>query len=107
VIPALVAAFAAATTTVGVGEREWSLSAYVPRVPRGTVVFNVHNFGEDAHDLKVRGPHGYRSATSNRIEPGANATLRVRLLRVGAYRLVCTLPGHAARGMRATIHVRA
>jgi uncharacterized cupredoxin-like copper-binding protein len=99
-------ALAAAATNVGVAEREWHLSSYATFVQRGAVTFNVHNFGEDPHDLQVRGPHGYRSAVSGQILPGATVTLVAALRRPGTYRLVCTLPGHVGRGMRATIRVR-
>ena len=102
----LLAAAAAAGTNVGVAEREWSLNPYVTGVRHGAVVFYAHNYGEDPHDLQVRGPHGFRSPVAPVIAPGATRTLRIRLRRPGVYHLVCTLPGHAARGMRATFRVR-
>jgi len=102
---AVVLASVAATTSVGVAEREWRISAYRATVAHGRVSFNVHNFGEDAHDLRVTGPGGYR-ATSAEVEPGENVRLLVHLNRPGRYRLLCTLPGHAAKGMRAAITVR-
>lgn len=104
-IAALLAA-AVATTNVGVAEREWRLSAYVAVVERGVVTFNVHNYGEDPHDLRVRGPKRFRSKVMPEVAAGENGTLTVRLRRAGRYALVCTLPGHEARGMRATIRVR-
>lgn len=96
----------ASLTQVGVAEREWRLSAYVPVVPRGAVAFNVHNYGEDAHDLQVRGPRGYRSAVSPEIAPGQNLVVTLKLRRRGTYRLVCALPGHEKRGMWSTLRVR-
>lgn len=42
------------TTSVGVGAREYRLAAYRTSVPRGTVRFNLANYGEDGHDLVVR-----------------------------------------------------
>jgi uncharacterized cupredoxin-like copper-binding protein len=106
VIAALLTAVAAAATNVGVGAREWRLSAYVPVVARGAVTLHLHNYGEDPHDLRVRGPRRFRSATMPEVPAGENGTLTVRLRRPGRYVLVCTLPGHEARGMRATIRVR-
>ena len=100
------AAAALAATNVGVAEREWRLSVYVPVVPRGLVTFNVHNYGEDPHDLRVRGPKRFRSPRMPEVGPGENGTLTVRLPYRGRYALVCTLPGHERRGMRATIRVR-
>lgn len=101
-----VLAAAAAITNVGVGEREWSISVYRPVVDRGAVRFNVHNFGEDGHDLQVRGPAGFRSRALPEIPSGENGVLTVRFKRSGRYTLVCTLPGHAQLGMRATLRVR-
>ena len=99
-------ATAAATTAVGVSEREWSISSYRSSVPRGRVSFNVHNYGEDAHNLQVAGPRGWRSPVTPDIEPGENGRLVVTLRRAGTYRLLCVKPLHVARGMRATIRVR-
>ena len=99
-------AAAAVATNVGVAEREWRISAYVPVVPRGLVSFRVHNYGEDPHDLRVRGPKRFRSPKMPEVKPGENGTLTVRLPHKGRYALVCTLDGHEALGMRATIRVR-
>ncbi len=104
-IAGLLAAVASAVTSVGVSEREWHLNPYARVVAHGTVRFAVHNFGEDAHDLQVVGPRGYRSAVTPDIAPGENGSLTVHLRR-GRYRLLCVKPGHVAKGMRATIRVR-
>jgi hypothetical protein len=95
-----------AGTAVGIAEREWRLSAYRSSARRGRVTLHIHNFGEDPHDVAVRGPGGYRSSSSPIIGPGENGVLRVRLNRPGTYTLLCTLPGHASKGMRATIRIR-
>ena len=75
-------------------------------MPAGRVRLNIHNFGEDAHDVQVRGPPGYRSSTSPEIEPGETLSFTVRLRRPGRYTLVCLQPGHLAKGMRARLTVR-
>jgi plastocyanin len=103
---AALAATVLGVTNVGVGVREWRISAYVPEVKRGVVVLNVHNFGEDGHDLRVRGPRRFRSAILPEVPAGGNGRLTVTLSRRGRYVLVCTLPGHEALGMRATVRVR-
>ena len=105
-VAALATAAVAAITNVGVGEREWAISLYRASVDRGTIRFNVHNFGEDGHDLQVRGPKRFRSRVMPEIAGGENGVLTVRLNRAGSYRLLCTLPGHAKLGMRATLRVR-
>lgn len=101
------AASAQASTAVGLGMREWSIAVYRPTVTAGTVRFLVTNRGEDAHNLRVRGPHGYRSAVSaDAAAGGGRVTLRTRLTRPGRYTLLCVKPGHEALGMRAVIRVR-
>jgi len=99
-------AVATAPVPVGVGAREYRFGVYRHVVPRGAVRFNLHDFGEDAHNLMVFGPGGYRSAASPDVNPGADVSFQVRLARRGTYRLVCVKPGHATRGMRATLKVR-
>ena len=99
-------AHTSASTAVGVGEREWRLYPYRTRVKPGTVRFNVTNLGEDAHNLQVRGPHGYRSSVTPDIGSGRDFTLTAHLRRPGIYTLICTKPGHAAKGMKARFVVR-
>ena len=106
-IAALAAAAAVAATPVGVAEREFSLAVYRTSVPAGALRFNVRNFGEDPHDLAVRGPLPRRTvrARSPELRPGRSGAVPVTL-RPGRYELVCTLAGHARRGMKVTVRVR-
>ena len=97
---------ASPTTSVGLGMREYRYSVYRSSVHAGTVAFNMTNFGEDAHNLRLTGPGGYRSAVSRDVAPfGGRLRFRVNLRRAGTYRLVCLKPGHAAKGMKATLRV--
>jgi plastocyanin len=93
------------SVAVGVAEREWGISSYRAHVKRGAVRFNVTNFGEDAHNLEVVGPGGYRSPVTPDVKARQHTTLAVTLRRPGIYRLICTKPGHVQKGMRATIRV--
>jgi plastocyanin len=101
-----VAGAAGTASAVGVSAREYRFGIYRPVVPRGAVRLNVHDFGEDAHDVQVVGPHGYRSAVSPDVAPGGNLSFTVRLRRPGVYLLLCRKPGHLASGMRAELRVR-
>ncbi len=92
-------------TAVGVSEREWRLSLYRTRVPAGVLRLNVHNYGEDGHDLAVRNRAGRVVGALRELRPGANGTLRVRLGR-GHYRVFCSLEGHEAKGMHAVLRVK-
>ena len=52
-IAAVVLAVAGPTTPVGLGMREYRFSVYRAHVHAGAVAFNMTNFGEDAHNLRV------------------------------------------------------
>jgi hypothetical protein len=92
-------------TAVGVGEREFRISVYRPRLTPGPVRFNVANFGQDVHDLVVVAPGGRVVAATGELRSGARVTVTARLTRPGRYRLLCTRAGHAARGMTAGLRV--
>ena len=94
------------SVAVGVAEREWGISSYRAKVKPGHVTFNVTNFGQDAHNLQIVGPGGFRSAVTPDIKAREHTTLTVTLRRQGIYRLICTKPGHVKYGMRATIRVK-
>ena len=105
-LAAVVLAAAGPTMPVGLGMREYRFSLYRPTVHAGRVVFNMTNFGEDKHNVRLSGPHGYRSSVSPEVEPfGGKVRFKVNLRRAGSYRLVCLEPGHAAKGMKATLRV--
>lgn len=94
-----------ATQAVGVGEREFAIAVYRPKVRRGKVKLNVRNLGEDVHDLVVTRAGKRVGALATVVKPGATATLRLTLRKTGTYRLICTVADHEARGMRATLRV--
>ena len=61
---------------------------------RGVVTFKVTNVGAVSHDFEIRG------RKTRMLSHGQSATLRVTFLRKGAYPYKCTVPGHAAAGMK-------
>jgi len=93
-----------ASTSVGVGAREYRFAAYRTSAPTGVVRFNLANYGEDGHDLVVETAGGRELARTGEVRAGRRATLRLRLA-AGAYRLVCDLADHEARGMRTSFRV--
>jgi uncharacterized cupredoxin-like copper-binding protein len=105
-LASLILAASGPLTPVGLGMREYRFSVYRPSVHAGRVAFNMTNFGEDRHNLRLSGPHGYRSAVSAEVAPaGGHVRFTVNLRRPGLYHLVCLEPGHAAKGMKATLRV--
>jgi plastocyanin len=98
---------AAATppTSVGVGEREFAIAIYRPRVRPGKLKLNVRNLGEDVHDLVVKRGGKRVGGLTTIVKPGATATLRLTLRQTGRYTLICTVADHEQRGMKATLVV--
>ena len=87
------------TVTAGKpGEFNFTLSKKA--VAKGTVVFNVTNKGSVSHDFKIAGK------TTKQLVPGKSATLTVKISKAGKVPFLCTLPGHAAAGMKGTLTVK-
>ncbi len=85
---------------------EFRLTLSRTSIRRGPAVLELYNLGEDDHDLALRriakGAHTYRIAV---VTPGRVGELVARLV-PGRYALWCTIAGHRARGMQATLVVR-
>ena len=84
---------------------EWNLTLSRQRIRRGPALIQFLNRGEDPHDLRIRKIGRRASIDFPELRPGKLAQIKARLS-VGRYRLWCSLPGHAKRGMRATLRVR-
>lgn len=95
---------ASTSTNVGVTETEYHVVLGRATVPRGRVTFNIANFGQDDHNLKVA-RHYIRYGSSGLIRAGARASFTVTLA-PGTYHVFCSIPGHRAMGMVATLLVR-
>src|SRR3954451_7617899 len=80
-------------------EFSFKLSARSVRGP-GKVTFNFRNVGAVRHDFKINGKK------TSLIGPGKTAKLVVTFKKAGRYRFICTVPGHAAAGMRGVFTVR-
>ncbi len=107
-VVALVAAQAdakRAPSRLMVSGNEWSLTLSRQRIRRGPALIQFLNRGEDPHDLRLRKIGRRASIDFPELRPGKLAQIKARLS-VGRYRLWCSLPGHARRGMRATLRVR-
>jgi uncharacterized cupredoxin-like copper-binding protein len=83
-----------ATTTVTVkatGSLKFILSTKTAKA--GTVIFKITNTGAIPHDFKIAGKK------TPLIGAHKSATLKVTLKK-GKYTYLCTVPGHAAAGMK-------
>ena len=90
----------ASTVTVTAGKpSELKFTLSKTSVPAGVVTFKLTNKGKSTHDFKIAGKK------SAMLRPGKTAVLVVTLKK-GKAAYLCTLPGHAAAGMRGTLTVK-
>ena len=103
--PRVAAAAAAkpAGTSVGVTEKEFSITLDKTSFSPGTYTFAIKNQGQYPHNLKISGP-GVSSAASPVMTGGTAGALTVTLQK-GSYQLWCGVPGHKEKGMLTTIKV--
>ncbi len=107
-VVALVAGPAGAAPPPGrlqVVAREFTFALSRAKLKPGPAIVELVNFGEDAHDLRLRRVGGARTYRIATVQPGQHARLRLKLLK-GHYRLWCSIANHRALGMRATLLVR-
>jgi plastocyanin len=74
------------------------------KVPSGKVKIELANFGEDPHNLKLRRIGGTTVHTVGETLPGER-TVKTFKLQAGQFKLWCSLAGHEALGMKATLRV--
>jgi plastocyanin len=90
--------------------QEWSLWPSRSSVPAGKVTVQLWNRGMDAHDLRIRrlNQTGAMIGSVQDVAVTQSGQLHQSTWRLGAgtYELYCSMPGHAARGMRARIRVK-
>jgi plastocyanin len=68
------------------------------------VTVELANFGEDAHNFKLKRIRGTHLYTIGKTLPGARTTKTFRL-RHGRFRYWCGIADHKARGMKGTLRV--
>lgn len=92
-----------ATTTVAVTAgkpAEFRFTLSKKTIPKGTGVFKVTNRGKIRHDFKIAGKKTPSLAASK------GSTLKIVFKKAGKYPYLCTLPGHAAAGMKGVLVVK-
>jgi uncharacterized cupredoxin-like copper-binding protein len=91
---------AATTVSVTLGKPgEFNITLSKKAIAKGVTTFKVVNKGAIAHDFKIAGK------TTKHLTTGKTATLKATLKK-GKYPFLCTLPGHAAGGMKGTLTVK-
>jgi uncharacterized cupredoxin-like copper-binding protein len=91
----------ATATTINVTGSEFLFKLSTKSLAKaGTTTFVFKNAGHVQHDFKIDGK------TTPLLQPGKTARLVVRFTKPGKYPYLCTVPGHAAAGMKGTFTVR-
>lgn len=85
--------------TVNVTASEWKFVLSAKSASRGLVIFKVKNVGALGHDFSING------RKTKVLAHGKSDTLRVTFLRKGSYVYTCTVPGHAAAGMKGVFKI--
>jgi uncharacterized cupredoxin-like copper-binding protein len=90
---------AANTVTVAASEYKFVLSTKTLKKP-GSVTFKVTNKGHVPHNFQIN------KKKTALLSPGKSATLTVKFAKKGTYAYECTVPGHAALGMKGKFTVK-
>lgn len=92
---------------LGVRSREYEFALSRPSLASGEVTIELDNQGAEAHNLNLQrdGGAGEPVLSLPDIDPAKRQIAHFELP-PGRYRLWCSLPGHARKGMRATLVVR-
>jgi uncharacterized cupredoxin-like copper-binding protein len=88
------------TTTVTVAASNFKFKLSKTSVAKGKVSFVVTNKSTIPHDFKINGKK------TPLIKGGKSATLVVTFTKAGKFAYLCTVPGHAAAGMKGTLTVK-
>ena len=91
----------ASTVTVTAGKpSELAFTLSKKTAAKGLVTFTVTNKGKLSHDFKIAGK---KTAL---IKPGKTTPLKVTFAKAGKYSFLCTVPGHAAAGMKGVLTIK-
>jgi len=107
------AAHANATVNVTAGKpSEFKFTLSAKSVPHGAVIFKVTNKGALGHDFKVCTAPAKTAAAltcagkgTGVVSTGGNGTLKFTFTKAGTYEYLCSVPGHAAGGMKGLLKV--
>jgi nitrite reductase (NO-forming) len=90
---------------------EFAFQLSAKTIKHGPVTFKVTNGGSLPHDFKICASSKGGSANSctgkatKLISPGSSTTLSYTFKTKGTYEFLCTVPGHAAAGMKGDLKV--
>ena len=111
-LPALASTKATSIKVTITKTKEFAFTLSPKTAAHGVITFTINNGGNLPHDFQLCSkPSSSPSATSCTgkktalISPGATGKLTVSVLKAGTYEYMCTVPGHAAAGMKGLLKV--
>lgn len=90
---------------VGIILNEWSILPANLTIPPGSVTFVVTNKGQASHNLTISGPNGVLGQTPDFTASQGPKNIALTL-QPGTYQMVCSIPGHAEKGMTSVLTVK-
>ncbi len=90
---------------VQVVAQEFDFSLSRRTIKAGPATVQLANFGEDAHDLRLKRVGGSKTLALATVQPGETADLRAKLA-AGRYVLWCSIADHRQLGMEAQLLVK-
>ena len=87
--------------TVNASEFSFSPSTIVVRAGENLTI-TLKNTGKMPHDLSISD----LKVKTKVLQPGQSETITVKPAKAGMYEIICTVPGHAAKGMRGLLMVQ-
>lgn len=93
-----------APARLGVKSWEFGFTLSAKELQAGDTIVELSNQGEDSHDLHIQRVDGGQELATPETDPGGLNRIRFTTM-PGTYRLWCSLPFHAQRGMDTTITV--
>ena len=97
------AAAQAAPAAIEIELGEFAVTPSTIDVPAAGADLRISNTGTMVHNFSIP----QLALDTGDIQPGASKTLYVKGDDVGMYDAICTIPGHAASGMKAMVHIGA
>lgn len=93
-------------TVVSVSMYEMGFKLSKSVIKPGTAVFRTVNVGAVEHDFRIKGIGTPAGKGTPMLGSGQRATLTVRFAKPGRYTFICSVPGHAAAGMKGKLIVK-
>lgn len=90
---------------VGIILQEWAIVPANLGIPAGKVTFVVKNEGEALHNLAILDASGKEVGKTPNFKKGEGPENLALDLQPGTYKMICTIPTHAEKGMVGTLTV--